>query len=337
MSDTVLPTDHIEDARNLDRKAFIEKYKDHYDIEVIRQILIREHGVDRATMGRKPRKTLAGLLYDHLEELNTASDIVSELSEEIWEFRFNTEEGQRFGKKAIIRKHDEVQLRRILIREFGFKIEEVEKKAKPELVEELAEQLAEFHRIIYDAHVPAASPMPSQPLAETSDDEESIKQDVLDKIQADLKRQFGGIDLPLLKERPRVIFESYTDGWERLTVRSKATSTSIRPAPECQVLWGKEVLTVDTWNDKIDQWYRMFPRISTRQSRNFNNDQADACWKKTDSVWLPTDGKNTRSALNPFIPASIKSLFRIDMWGNVITRQVRPICPLLHDPIHPLT
>jgi hypothetical protein len=336
MSDTVLPTDHIEDARLLDRKAFIEKYKDHYDIEVIRQILIRDHNVDRATMGRKPRKTLAGLLYDLLEELNTASDIVSELSEEIWEFRFNTEEGQRSGRKVIVKKHDEVQLRHILIREFGYKVEEVEKKSKQELVEELAGQLAEFHGIIYDARVPPASPMP-QPLAETSDDEESIKQDVLDKIQADLKRQFGGIDLPLLKERPRVIFESYTDGWDRLAVRSKATSTSTRPAPDCQVLWGKEVFTVDAWNEKIDQWYRMFPRISTRQSRNFNNDQADACWKKTDSVWLPTDGKNTRSALNPFIPASIKSLFRIDMWGNVITRQVRPICPFLHDPIHTLT
>ena len=161
---SALPTDHLEDARNLDRARFIQRYSTHYEIEILRRVLIEEYGITRVSIGNRKRKALAGQLYDLIEEASASDEVVSEIDDDIWDFRFHTVDGMNAGKRAIQRKFSRMpepeasdKLRRILVCEFGIDIGELNDHDNNELIDRLADELAEFHRIVYDNHTPPAS------------------------------------------------------------------------------------------------------------------------------------------------------------------------------------
>jgi hypothetical protein len=348
----------VEDVRLLKRKVFVDKYKTKYKCDTLRSILTNNYDINAKSIEKSQLKVLVGKLYDLIQASLVGVEVISEIDEGIYDFRFYEKSGKIAGEKAIRAKYKNLtQLRRILIREFGYSAEDVSGKNISDLVKELVDQLEKFQRIFYDDKY-------ESPIQEDDDEDEDDNEDEddednnekvneddnekdnedhneeerkraaeeskraeeeIENIQKKIKAEFGD----RLRQSPRVVFQSFTDGWNKLRVRSESnwTCSFSKPEPECQVYWGCksfEVFSVAEWNEKIYKWDRMFPRISTLHQRTFTKECFNKCWlNTTNPVWEINDGVKTRSAINPMIPNTIKKLFRVDMWGNVLTIEVK--------------
>lgn len=321
--------DFITDFRTLTETEFVARYKE-LDINVLKRILVTRYDVVPNTLIGKIRRTLARMLFGYISRSGEAGEVerhetnqepVQQLCEEVHDCRFDTAIGREVGANIISTRYSTEQLTSILVYEFGD--DDNTGLSKDQLVEKIVEYVEAFHRKVYQEDIPPEIPT-------TFEDRHDFSEEVR---QADtlLRTEFRD-DYSLIKVKPMVIKESFTDGWEQMNVRSKANSTTTKPEAEYRVLWGGERYSFEDWNAKIDHWYRTFPRITSNEPTRFSVADANYCWAHTTiSIW-DTRRRNTRSNENPFIPIAIKNKFRLDMWDNVINIDVRSVLPrnLLH-------
>jgi hypothetical protein len=324
----------IQDYRSLTKDKFIERYKNCTG-EYLKNALITRYNTDSTTLVGKHKRTLAKYLHEKIslspdaneeaEQTDDETQEIDKLDEDIWDYRFDMPDSAAQGRRVIQDKYSEENLRNILRHEFADVSNDcITKKG---LVDRIVKHIKEFQVVVYaeDARQATMFEFATPPDAETGSDATT------DIVDAKLRREFGE-SYEYMGSSPKLFRESYSDGWDNMAIKSTANSNSVRSSPAFSVLWRPtnpgnnecKFFSVKDWNSKIDDWYKMFPKIKAPEKKAFNPSHRTYCWDQAEPVWQSAGNRpNTRSAINPFIPNNIKKKFKVDMWGNVVTFDVR--------------
>ena len=178
------------------------------------------------------------------------------------------------------------------------------------------------------ASATAASPAAESPAASSAEPQERELPDAnknFDPYPSEFGIYIGDIPRMLRVAEDSMKVAGVTTRSRRAELKKGTTEAK----PEVvKIYWGGTSHTVHEWNNKVEQWEDFYLPIRTNGTGRGDGDLSrfrTGCWDDMIPVWTVASrgGATTRSQTR--LPSWFCNQFKIDMWGNVVTRDVR-IC-----------
>ena len=133
------------------------------------------------------------------------------------------------------------------------------------------------------------------------------------------------------------LFRTNADVFEEAGVvtRSKRKPSEQNKDSEAFVQWANKKYLISEWNGLLTSWEQKYFEIKTKRKRGddeliANKEREslkqfrDDCWSRLRPVWPGKAGVVTTHQNNKQnIPVSFKDKYKLDIWGNVVTKDVR--------------
>ena len=133
----------------------------------------------------------------------------------------------------------------------------------------------------------------------------------------------------LIEQIPRLIhLNAAVNQAAGVTTRSRRTKPEVIVKPSYLMQWAGKDYPINEWNDLVELWEKSYPPID----RNEREPDCDLkkyrvdCWNRLRPVWpvASWDRVVTRSQSNKHsIPEWFRAKYKLDIWGNVVTMDVR--------------